>query len=280
MIERTRVSQQLPDGPTDVGRSHQMFAHQDRVYAGLFEQHRIFPAVNPALADDTADRAGFCCFRRIVCCRSVWNVRKSRLLIPTSRAPASSTRGRFSASYNSTKRRHLQVDDGVVQPRSSSPGRHSAISSTASAPATTCFEHLVGIQDEVLAQHRESHGLAYRLQDIEPTLKELSRRSGHSSRQHRFPGTAGRFPAARKSARITPLDGLAFLISAIRRIGPGAEPQRADAANPAPVGTSANCARSSADSSDCSAEFRRGDSLCGLAVSQHGLYLVDDQSVA
>ena len=76
------------------------------------------------------------------------------------------------------------------------------------------FGHLVGVVHEILAQHRQRAGRARRAQMIERALER--RRVG----QHRQAGRAAGLIGGRQRrrieiARISPFDGLAFLISAI-----------------------------------------------------------------
>ena len=101
------------------------------------------------------------------------------------------------------------------------------------------FGHLPGIDQELLAQAGQGGRRRARRRDARRRPGSSARRSAPTGRPRRPPRRRGRCAGGSKSARIRPLDGEAFLISAIsgqaaRRVRPRSRPResRAAAARP------------------------------------------------
>jgi hypothetical protein len=154
--------------------------------------------------------------------RLVLKSRRSRLLMPSrasaapGRAPARRDRGpppAHPAPYCCAAARQL------LQLRRS---RAATISRIASAPIAARLGHLVGVDGEILAQHRQAQAARASRRIILTALKKIP------IRQHGQAGGAAGLVLRRRSApdrnssRITPLLGEAFFTSAITAASPPA----------------------------------------------------------
>ena len=91
--------------------------------------------------------------------------------MPTSRAPAASTRGKFSGSYNSTSGVMPKRDDVVVQPAELCVVETLGDQQHGVGPGDSRLQDLVGIEDEILAQQRQIDGRADLAQIVETALE-------------------------------------------------------------------------------------------------------------
>ena len=90
--------QQLIHGRADIGTGHQRLADEHGLDAGRFQTLDVLPAADAALAHDDPVGGNLAAASATSCSRSISKVRKSRLLMPISRAPAASTRARLAGS--------------------------------------------------------------------------------------------------------------------------------------------------------------------------------------
>ena len=152
----------------------------------------------------------------------VSKVRRSRLLMPIRRDLQLQRPVELGLVVHLDQHVHAEVD---ARPSSSAPAsasltrRHDDQDAVGAERAR--LEHLIGLEHEILAQRRQVDGAPRRDQIAGAALEEAA------VGQHRQAGGAAGLVGAgqaggSKSARIRPLDGLAFLISAISAGRPAA----------------------------------------------------------
>ncbi|ATB50193.1 hypothetical protein MYMAC_005848 [Corallococcus macrosporus DSM 14697] len=117
-----------------VGLAEQRLAHQDRVRARVLGRQQVRGVFRPLSATSTRARVRSFGITRSAVPVSVFSVARSRLLMPTSFAPAASARSACASVWASTNAATPTAFAVATISRSSPSSSASAMSSTASAP--------------------------------------------------------------------------------------------------------------------------------------------------
>ena len=197
--------------------------------------------VKMPLSETSSRSAGTSAASRSDVSSAVAKLRRSRLLMPISFERQLQRPLQLVLVMHFDQHIHAELERGVFERARLVVGKAGHDDQDGVGAPGARLVDLVGLEHEILAQRRQCRGVARRRQIFRRALERRARRSAPRGTPHRLPHRRGPSAGGSKSARIKPLDGLAFLISAISANSPPA--RLASSAATKPRGGAASRAR-------------------------------------